>query len=90
MKPYYDDGKGIQIYCGDWGSYIQGKGDFEHLNQIGTALNQHLNEAIHYPAFDKRLFECTCNIVFPVWMIEGAILTNNWSLVDKRHKEGNI
>lgn len=69
---------------GNWGAYVQNH-NLEHLEQIGKALNLHLGCAVHYPAFDKRLFECKCNRIFPAWMVEHAVDSNDWSMIDEIH-----
>ncbi len=70
---------------GTWGAYMQNN-HFEQIDKIGAALNLHLNCSVHYPAFDKRLFECKCNIIFPYWMVEHAVETGDWSMIDEKHR----
>jgi len=68
-----------------WGAYIQGGEDFEKIDRAGSQLSLVLNCAVHYPAYEKRLFECSCNIVFPAYAVEAAMVTNEWSLILERH-----
>jgi hypothetical protein len=70
---------------GTWGAYMQNN-DFEQIDKVGAALNLHLHCAVHYPAYNKRLFECSCNMLFPVWQVEAAIKTGNWEIIDARHR----
>lgn len=72
---------------GNWGSYIQGRENWTSLEVTGIALNEHLGEPVHYPAYDKRLFECTCGVLFPVWAVEAAMNSNDWTDIDKKHEE---
>jgi len=69
-----------------WGAYMQNN-HFEQIDQAGAALNLHLNCSVHYPAYDKRLFECKCNICFPVWAVEAAMQTGNWEDIEKLHRQ---
>lgn len=71
---------------GNWGSYSQGGDSWERIDQAGTALSSVLScHVIHYHAFNKRLFECKCGIIFPAWMVEAATMTNDWSLILQKH-----
>lgn len=68
-----------------WGAYMRDS-NLEHLEQIGSALNLHIGCPVHYPAYDKRLFECKCNVIFPVWMVEAAVENGNWEDIDRIHR----
>jgi hypothetical protein len=68
-----------------WGSYIQGGESFEQVDKAGLALSNHIGCPIHYPAYNKRLFECKCSIVFPVWQVEAAMKSKDWSVIDMLH-----
>ena len=70
----------------NWGSYVQGGQDWELLETVGIQLNNHISCGVHYPAYDKRLFECHCGIIFPRWAVEAAINSADWSDIDKLHK----
>jgi hypothetical protein len=72
---------------GNWGSYIQGQG-WEEIDKAGSALSQYLHEPVHYPAWNKRLFECKCCVIFPVWMIEAAMKTGDYRMIQEKHKLG--
>jgi len=52
-----------------WGYFIQG-GDAEYVDAAGVKLNLAISCDIHYPAFNKRMFECKCGRIFPVWMVQ--------------------
>lgn len=67
-----------------WGSYVQ-NGNLQAIEHLGSELNLHINCPVHYPAYNKRLFECKCNIFIPVWMVEAAEKTGDWSLVEELH-----
>ena len=74
----------------DWGSYVQGGDEWEKIDRAGRELSSFLScGKIHYPAFRKRLFECSCGVVFPVWMVEAAVQSNDWSMIEEKHKEKN-
>ena len=67
-----------------WGAYTQG-GKLQHLESIGRALNLYIKCPVHFPAYDKRLFECKCGVIFPMWQVEAAIMTGDWSAIDLLH-----
>lgn len=61
---------------------MQGNENQEELERLGVKLNLAIECPIHYPAFGKRLFECKCGVVFPLFIVDG------WSVEDliKLHK----
>jgi len=65
-----------------WGSYIQDK-KFEELDQLGSQLSLELDCAVHYPAYNKNLFECECGVIFPLYLVR----SRNWELMRKKHAE---
>lgn len=64
-----------------WGAYVQ-SGFSRDLDAMGAKLSMHLKCPVHYPAYDKRLFECKCGIIFPVYMVEGG----DWEAMSRKHK----
>ena len=68
-----------------WGVYLQG-GRFQEIDQMGKALSLELGEPVHFPAFDKNLFECSCDKVFPYHMVKYASLTGDWSRIREKHE----
>lgn len=73
---------------GSWGYYMQGNDNQRQLEAAGLALSKAINCPVHYPAFGKRLFECKCGVVFPRFVVEGAMEVNDWTAVVKQHQEG--
>ena len=70
----------------NWGSYVQSGENWEKIDKAGSALSQRIScYLIHYPAFDKRLFECKCGCIFPAWQVEAALSSNDWSIIDSIH-----
>ena len=67
-----------------WGVYIQ-NGNLEEIDSMGSQLSLQLGEAVHYPAYDKRLFECKCNVAFPYHMVKYAVSTGDWSQIREKH-----
>ena len=65
-----------------WGSYIQ-PGVTEELDALGAKLSVEINCAVHYPAYNKHLFECMCGVIFPVYLIRGG----GWEAIRKKHEE---
>lgn len=55
----------------NWGSHIQGGNQTRTIDEMGSRLSLLLHCPVHYPAFDKRIFECRCGVLFPMFMLEG-------------------
>ncbi len=65
-----------------WGSYIQ-SGNLEEIDQLGSKLSVVIHCSVHFPAYNKNLFECHCGVVFPYYLLKG----DNWKLVKHKHEE---
>jgi len=65
-----------------WGAYIQ-PGLDEKIDQIGSKLSVVINCPVHYPAYGKRMYECKCGVIFPVYMLTG----DNWNVIIKKHND---
>ena len=65
-----------------WGSYIQNGFD-EELDQLGAQLSVEISCPVHYPAYGKHMFECKCDVVFPVYIVKGG----DWDMVRQKHEE---
>lgn len=74
---------------GSWGYYIQGNGHQKEIDEAGSQLSIQLNCPVHYPAYNKRLFECRCGVLFPVFLADYAIMSGDWSVVLKHHRDGD-
>jgi len=72
-----------------WGYYIQGQEHQQRIEQLGSKLSIQLGCPIHYPAWGKRLFECKCGVLFPVYIVEAAASSGDWTMVEKKHKEAD-
>ena len=68
----------------NWGYYMQGYKSRE-LDKIGSQLSIQLNCPVHYPAYEKRLFECKCGITFPYFAVENAVESGDWAQIMNRH-----
>lgn len=44
----------------------------QEIDQLGRKLNLAIGCPIHYPAFGKRLFECKCGVIFPLFVVEAS------------------
>jgi len=69
-----------------WGYFQQGNAQQEEIMRLGQALNNHIQCAVHYPAFGKNLFECKCGVTFMVSAVKEAVRTDDWGLIDEIHK----
>ena len=65
-----------------WGSYIQ-NGFSEELDKLGSELSIKINCPVHYPAYNKHLFECKCGVIFPVYFVQG----NSWEDIIQKHQD---
>jgi len=68
-----------------WGAYIQ-TGITEEVDSLGSQLSLEIGCAVHYPAYNKNLFECKCGVIFPLYIVRGR----NWELVRRKHKEERV
>ena len=69
-----------------WGAYVQ-QGLNEEIDSLGAKLSIEIDCAVHYPAYNKNLFECRCGVIFPLYVVKGQ----NWELIKQKHiEEGNL
>lgn len=61
----------------------QQAGFSEEVHELGAQLSIVLGCPIHYPAYNKHLFECVCGVIFPLYLVSGG----NWEILRKKHKE---
>jgi len=84
MKNSPNDSKPAQV-DGSWGIYVQ-SGDYQEITGLGSRLSVVLNCPCHYPAWNKKLFECRCNITFPYFMVKAAYDSGDWSNILEVHQ----
>lgn len=63
-----------------WGVYTQDN-KFRELDRLGSRLSLEIHCPVHYPAFDKNMFECRCGVVFPIYMLKGG----DWDSIRQKH-----
>ncbi len=63
-----------------WGAYIQ-SGKLQEVDQLGSELSLVIHCAVHYPAYNKNLFERKCGVVFPLYLVK----TKNWEVIIQKH-----
>jgi hypothetical protein len=68
-----------------WGYYMQGSDQQIEIEEIGAKLSSVLHCPVHYPAWGKRMFECGCNITFPVFALSVALHNDNWAPIIEHH-----
>lgn len=68
-----------------WGAYMQ-PGLTEEIDSLGAELSKRIHCAVHYPAYNKNLFECRCGVIFPLYVIKGR----NWNLIIQKHEDERI
>lgn len=70
-----------------WGYYVQGGEQTQLLDACASQLSIKIGCVVHYPAWNKRLFECECGVLFPVWMVEHAVNSSDWDEVLRIHND---
>ena len=65
-----------------WGAYTQSD-NLEEIDEIGTELSIKLDCPVHYPAYNKNLFECKCGVIFPLYIVKGR----DWKAIIQKHVE---
>ena len=65
-----------------WGAYTQ-QGDLAEIDSLGSELSMRINCPVHYPAYNKNLFECRCGVIFPLYIVRG----NDWDTIIKKHDD---
>jgi len=65
-----------------WGAYIQ-QGYTQEIDYLGAKLSIEIHCPVHYPAYNKNLFECRCGVIFPLYVVKGE----DWELIRKKHVE---
>jgi len=65
-----------------WGAYVQ-QGLNEEIDSLGAELSLQIDCPVHYPAYNKNLFECMCGVIFPLYLVRGR----NWKLIKQKHIE---
>ena len=66
----------------NWGAYTQ-DANFEQVDKLGAELSIKLHCGVHYPAYNKNLFECECGVIFPLYMVKG----HGWDAIIKKHED---
>ena len=72
---------------GSWGIYVQ-EGGYQEIDSLGRQLSLVLNCPCR--AWNKKLFECHCNITYPYYMVKAAYDSGDWSTILKVRKGGII
>ena len=68
-----------------WGAYVQ-PGLDEEIEALGAKLSVEIRCPIHYPAYNKKLYECMCGVVFPLYLLRMAE-TKGWDVIREKHIE---
>jgi len=67
----------------DWSTntQIQGSDQLAEIGELGSDLSVEISCPVHYPAYNKHLFECMCGVVFPVYIVK----RRDWSIIREKH-----
>lgn len=66
-----------------WGFYVQGSDQMQEVMGLGAQLSLAIGCPVHYPAFDKNLFECKCGVIFPLYFLKG----HSWEEIKEFHNK---
>lgn len=66
-----------------WGFGLQQPAGWQEVDELGRQLSIEIGCAIHYPAYGKRLYECRCGVVFPVYLVA----SRDWDKLRTKHRE---
>lgn len=67
-----------------WGFFQQGSDQTQEVMGLGAQLSARIHCPVHYPAFNKRAFECKCSVTFPLYMVQ----SRDWANINEHHKKG--
>ncbi|KKL49740.1 hypothetical protein LCGC14_2312510 [marine sediment metagenome] len=70
---------------GVWGYFIQGSDQQLEAEELGSILSVKLGCAVHYPAYNKPLYECLCGITFPISIVKHCRKVMDWGYVLEKH-----
>jgi len=65
-----------------WGAYAQDK-NLSEIDRLGSELSIRLHCPVHFPAYNKNLFECMCGVIFPLYVVRG----HDWEILIQKHDE---
>ncbi len=65
-----------------WGTYTQSV-KLEEVDQLGSELSLVIHCPVHFPVYNKNLFEFKCGVVFPLYLVK----TRNWDGITKKHED---
>ena len=66
------------------GYFLQGNDQMEEVDELGKQLSIVIGCPVHYPAYGKRLFECECGIIYPLYVVSGG----DWETIKQKHTGG--
>lgn len=69
-----------------WGFFIQGSDQQAEVMELGEKLSKAIHCPVHYPAYNKNMFECRCGVIFPVYLVK----TEDWDKINKKHQEERL
>lgn len=55
----------------------------EELDTLGSRLSVEIGCPVHYPAYNKNLFECRCGVIFPLYLVK----SRDWDRIKQKHLE---
>ena len=65
-----------------WGAYIQ-SGKLSELEELGGLLSIAISCPVHYPAFNKPVFQCNCGVTFPLYALQSGM----WEAIVEKHNQ---
>ena len=71
-----------------WNHHLQGSDQQMEINELGMELSRRISCSVtfkHYEFYGKPIFACKCGLLFPKFVIQGAIKIGDWSAILERH-----
>lgn len=72
-----------------WGAYTQSWFS-EELDLLGSQLSVVIECPVHYPAFNKPLFECMCGVIFPLYLLRAGGWSGDWETIKQKHTKERL
>lgn len=71
-------------------SLMQNQGESELIDSLGSDLSAIIHCPVRYceAHYHKKVFECRCQKIFPVFVVQGAQESGDWLPIMEYHKNG--
>jgi len=66
---------------GSWGRSVHSSDKEKEVLELGSWLSLAIDCPVHYPAYEENMFECSCGLTFPTFLVR----YKNLKAVQDRH-----